>query len=174
MPSPIHKAIKEVLDFLEANQHCSASKRRKTIASIIRSYGITAKEFNRALNQKMRRAQARLAKCEAEMAKAVAECEAERAALVDEIDQLVDKMIEEEGCAENDVEGAALAVAALRATHPSRTRENRIMRECCPLLGMVDAYPDLDELQQRGDELLAIIDDGAKRLLAQFGNATLL
>lgn len=183
--SPIQKAIKEVLDFLKANEHCTASKRRKTIRSIIRSHGITAKVFNRAVNEMLGRLEARLAECEAEMAQAVAECEAkaaqlaaeraqlraeyqaEMAQLTAEIEQILDRWIAEEGCAQNDVEGAALAVAALRATHPSRTQENRIMREYCALLGIVDEYPDCDELQQRGDELLAIIDDGAERLLAQ-------
>ena len=97
-----------------------------------------------------------------------------RTALNDEINQVENEIIDLYGCAENDVEGAALAVLALDLTHPDPEDDEyieeaiRIMDEHCPLLKLSNEPDFPDWLQLRADEMMEMIYDGAERMRAEF------
>jgi len=155
------KAIADVLDFQKANPKCSRVRLKREIASIVRAHGITREAFYSALKDCRGRLDAECARRKARLAQLAAE-----------IEELEDQLIEEHHCGENDVEGASVALAALRYTHPNRDgayyeEENRIFCEYCPLLAAIQATVELREpLEERGDELIDMITDGAERLLA--------
>jgi len=71
----------------------------------------------------------------------------------------------------NDVEGAALEVAALDLTFSDPddalyyTAANRIMSEHCPLLRLYFDEPDFpDQLEFKVEEMIGIVFDGAERI----------
>lgn len=92
----------------------------------------------------------------------------------DLIDDKLDQLQELCGCAENDVEGAALAIYALNVTHSNHEDDdyqeeaNLRMGEHCSLLRVHLDCPDFPvELEFRVEEMLDMIFDGAERMEAE-------
>jgi hypothetical protein len=75
---------------------------------------------------------------------------------------------------ENDVEGAAIGVAALNLTYPDHDADeylearSRIMNLRCPLLRMESQFRLPDAWQLQAEEMIDIIHDGAERIQAGF------
>jgi hypothetical protein len=83
----------------------------------------------------------------------------------------------EEVCSSgNDVEGAAIAIAALMLTHPGQDSneyleaESRALNQTCLLLRLQGEsdFPSESDLEFKVEEMLNIIHDGAERLAAGF------
>jgi len=92
------------------------------------------------------------------------------------LNDLTDQLQELCGCADNDIEGAALAICALNVTHPDhddneyQEEANHKMAEHCSLLRLYfDPAADFpDELEIRVEEMLNMIFDGAERMEGEF------
>jgi hypothetical protein len=74
----------------------------------------------------------------------------------------------------NDVEGAAIGIAAMRLTYPDHNSneyleaESRVLNNCCPLLRL-HSEPDFPpQFERETEEMLDIILDGAERIAAGF------
>ncbi len=79
--------------------------------------------------------------------------------------------------AENDVEGAALAIVAVNLTHPEQDDEqddeyhatvSQILNDYCPLLKLANDHDCPDDLRLIADELEEIVLDGADRMMREF------
>jgi hypothetical protein len=133
--------------FMEANPDCSREEYRKHVNCVRSRFSLSRNDFDTLRADHLIR-------------------------LKDERSLLADELMECYGCAENDVEGAAIGILALNLTHPDHDDDeyaeeaNRIMDEHCPLLKLSCDLPH--ELQLRADEMMDMIYDAAERMRAEF------
>ena len=73
---------------------------------------------------------------------------------------------------ENDVEGAAIGIAAVDLTYPEHGTEeheqarSRVLDCCCPLLRLQKETEFSEALEERAEELMDVIFDAAERIAA--------
>jgi septal ring factor EnvC (AmiA/AmiB activator) len=148
----LESALLEVCDFVKANPNSTQEEIRNQIASIRSQHSISEKDFSKAAIQDL-----------------IKSLKNEINSLENELEEGYEELY---GCAENDVEGAALAIWALNLSHSNHGDDEyieervRIEDEYCPLLQLSGEEELPDRLQRRVDEMLDMICDAVERLEA--------